>query len=304
MTDLLPSWRPGAARDAVVAFLDAVTDVPAEDRFACFDNDGTLWCERPTYVQLDYFVDTLRTATRADGSLLSRPEYAAVLDGDRAALGDLGLVRVALALTELCAGWSPEQFTASVRDFMARADHPTLGRPHRTAVYLPMLELLDALRAREVTVSIVSGGGTEFVRAVSRDLYGVPPELVVGTMVGYDYDRDDGGRPRLRRTASVDGAANEGAAKVSAIQAQLGRRPLLAAGNSGGDREMLEWAAGQDGPTLALLVDHDDGARETAYTSVAQTFDESEPITQVGARLGWTVVSMARDWEQVFPDAP
>jgi hypothetical protein len=167
-----------------------------------------------------------------------------------------------------------------------------------------MLELLDALREREVTVSVVSGGGTELVRAVSRDLYGVAPELVVGTMVGYDYDRDADGRPRLRRTASVDGAANEGAAKVSAIQAQLGRRPLLAAGNSGGDREMLEWAAGQDGPTLALLVDHDDDAREIAYSSVAQTVEESEPITRVGTRLGWTVVSMARDWDPVFPRHP
>jgi phosphoserine phosphatase len=301
MADPLPSWRPGPARDAVTAFLDAVTDVPVPDRLACFDNDGTLWCERPSYVQLDYLVTLLRAATREDEGLRSRPEYAAVLEGDRAAIGDLGLERVALALTQLCQGWSPEAFAASVREFMSDARHPTLGRRYRSAVYRPMLELLDALRDRNVTVSIVSGGGTEFVRAISRELYGVPPELVVGTMVGYDYDRDDQGRPRLRRTGSVAGDANEGAAKVSAIQAQLGRRPLLAAGNSGGDREMLEWAAGQDGPTLALLVDHDDGTRETAYTSTAQTFAESEPIAEVGARLGWTVVSMARDWEIVFP---
>ncbi|GAA1479125.1 HAD family hydrolase [Nocardioides aestuarii] len=302
MSDLLPSWRPGPVRDAVVGFLDAVHDVEPDDRLACFDNDGTLWCERPTYVQLDYLVDLLRAASSEDPAVRERPEYAAVLDGDRAAIGDLGLVRVALALTELCQGWGPEEFTDSVRDFMGRAQHPTLGRPHRTAVYQPMLELLDELRARDVTVSIVSGGGTEFVRAISRDLYGVAPELVVGTLVAYDYDRDPDGRPRLRRTASVVGEANEGAAKVSAIQTHLGRRPQLAAGNSGGDREMLEWADGQDGPSLALLVDHDDADREVAYTSVAQTFAEAEPITQVGDRLGWTVVSMARDWSRVFPD--
>ncbi|QYJ04823.1 haloacid dehalogenase-like hydrolase [Nocardioides panacisoli] len=303
MGDPLPSWRPGAVRESVVAFLDAVTDVPVADRLACFDNDGTLWCERPTYVQFDYLIDLLRAADRADATIQDRPEYAAVLDGDPEAIGDLGLVRVALALTELCEGWTPEEFTASVGAFMARAPHPTLGRRHRWAVYQPMLELLDALRARDVTVSIVSGGGTEFVRAVSDDLYGVPPELVVGTMIAYDYDRDAGGRPRLRRTAEVDKGPNEGAAKVSAIQSQLGRRPRLAAGNSGGDREMLEWAAGQDGPSLALLVDHDDADREVAYTSVAQSFAEAEPITEVGSALGWTVVSMARDWAQVFPEA-
>lgn len=302
MSDLLPSWRPGPVRDAVVGFLDGVHDVDPDDRLACFDNDGTLWCERPTYVQLDYLVERLQAASREDPVVRERPEYAAVLDGDHEAIDGLGLVRVALALVELCQGWSPEEFTASVRDFMERAQRPTLGRAHRTAVYQPMLELLDELRARDVTVSIVTGGGTEFVRAISRDLYGVPPELVVGTLVAYDYDRDAEGRPRLRRTASVVGEANEGAAKVSAIQAHLGRRPQLAAGNSGGDREMLEWAVGQDGPSLALLVDHDDADREVAYTSVAQTFDEVEPITDVGARLGWTVVSMARDWSRVFPD--
>ena len=133
-----------------------------------------------------------------------------------------------------------------------------------------MLELIDELRRRDVAVTIVSGGGTEFVRAISHQLYGVPPEAVVGTLIDYDYDRDDTGAPRLRRTRRLDGAANEGAVKVSNIQRQLGRRPLLAAGNSGGDREMLEWAAAGDGPTLALLVDHDDAEREFSYVSKAE----------------------------------
>jgi hypothetical protein len=123
---------------------------------------------------------------------------------------------------------------------------------------------------------------------------------VVGTLIDYAYDRDDAGRPRLRRTATVHGAANEGAAKVTHIQRQLGRRPALAAGNSGGDREMLEWAAGSGGTRLALLVNHDDGRREFAYTSRAETFAEPEPITDVGARLGWTIVSMAHDWDRIF----
>ena len=163
-----------------------------------------------------------------------------------------------------------------------------------------MLELIGELRAPGLAVTIVSGGGTEFVRAVSEDLYGVPPEAVVGTLIEYEYTAARTERPHCRSARL--GAANEGAVKVSNIQSQLGRRPVLAAGNSGGDREMLEWAAAGAGPTLALLVDHDDAEREFSYASNAETFTEPEPITEVGARLGWTVVSMATDWVTVFAD--
>jgi hypothetical protein len=296
----LPSWRPGPVRDAVVAFLDDVLTVPVADRVACFDNDGTLWCERPTYVQFDFFVDALATGAKADPRLAEVPEFAALLHHDMAALGELGLERVASALTGLFEGTSPEEFSRRVRDFMARARHSSLDRPLRSNLYQPMLELIDELRNREVAVTIVSGGGTEFLRAVSMDLYGVPPEAVVGTLIGYEYSRGDDGAPRLRRTREIAGGANEGAAKVSNIQAQLGRRPILTAGNSGGDREMLEWAAAGDGPTLALLVNHDDAEREFSYVSTAETFAEPEPITEVGERLGWTVISMADDWATVF----
>lgn len=302
---LLPSWRPGATRDAVVAFLAAAPGIDPRDRVACFDNDGTLWCERPTYVQLDFFVDALRG--RADDPAVSAvPELAAVLSGDRATMGEIGLERIALALLGIFEGETPEQFTAQARDFLAHAEHAALGRPVRATTYVPMLELIDALRTLDFTVCIVTGGGTEFVRAVSDDLYGVPPEAVVGSLVDYDYVVEVGAgggvRPVLRRTARIDGPVNEGAAKVSHIQTHLGRRPVLAAGNSGGDREMLEWAAAGDGPTLALLVDHDDDVREFAYVSSAESFDEPEPIVDVASREGWTVVSMARDWETVFAD--
>lgn len=298
--DLLPSWRPGTARDDLVTFLDAVLEVHPEDRVACFDNDGTLWCERPSYVQLDFFVDALRARVAEEPEVARVPELAALLAHDEQALAEVGLERVALALTSLFAGTSPEDFVARVREFMSRAEHPTLGRPLRTVVYQPMLELVAALRARDVTVTIVTGGGTEFVRAISQQLYGVPPQSVVGTLIDYDYGRDHLGVPRLRRSSRIVGGANEGATKVSNIQSQLGRRPLLAAGNSGGDREMLEWAAAAPGPALALLVDHDDAERELAYMSSAETVAEPEPITDVAARLGWTVASIATDWETVF----
>ncbi|MEU4231255.1 HAD family hydrolase [Nonomuraea sp. NPDC026600] len=296
----LPSWRPGATRDAVLEFLDAARSVPQADRVAYFDNDGTLWCERPTYVQAEFFLDALRRRAADDPSVGEQPEFAAVLSGDPSRVGDFGLQRIALALAGLFEGFTPEEFVAEVRAFMATATHAT-GRSMSATVYQPMLELIGELRRLDFTVGIVTGGGTEFVRAVSAALYGVPAELVVGTLIAYDFERDPSGRPRLRRTGGILGAANEGPAKVGNIQTQLGRRPILAAGNSGGDREMLEWATAADRPALALLVDHDDAEREYAYAGKAQTFTETEPITETAARLGWSVVSMAGDWETVFP---
>ncbi len=297
----LPSWRPGVTREAVLAFLEAATSVPVERRVACFDNDGTLWCERPSYPQYDFFVDALQSAVDTNPALSETPEFAALLTGDRAAVGEIGLERIALALTGLFRGIEPEDFTARVREFLSRAVHPALGRPLRSTTYLPMLELLAELRRRDFTIFVVTGGGTEFVRAISQELYGVPPEAVVGSLIDYDFVPTTGGSgPRLTRADRLVGAANEGAAKVTHIQTQLGRRPILAAGNSGGDREMLEWASSADGPTLALLVDHDDAPREFSYVSTAETFAEPEPITDVGARLGWTVISMADDWGAIF----
>ncbi|WP_028644120.1 HAD family hydrolase [Nocardioides sp. URHA0020] len=301
MDEVLPSWRSGATRDAVVAFLDAARTVPIEQRVACFDNDGTLWCERPTYAQLDFFVDALTSAVHADPRLSATPEFAALLSGDRASIGEIGLERIALALTGLFQGVAPEEFTARVREFMSRARHPSLGRAVRNSTYAPMLELIAELRRLDFSVFIVTGGGTEFVRAISQDLYGVPPEAVVGSLIDYDFVAAQAdSAPTLVRSNRLVGAANEGAVKVTHIQTQLGRRPILAAGNSGGDREMLEWAAGAGETTLALLVDHDDPIREFAYVSTAETLDEAEPIADVGARLGWTVVSMAEDWDAVF----
>lgn len=295
MTDLLPSWRAGATRDAVLGFLDSAAEVPVADRVAYFDNDGTLWSERPHYVQLDFFLDALRRRVAADPALGERVEFAVLLGGDRTAIGEIGLQRLAQALAGLFEGQTPEEFRDEARDFLVR---------HPARIYQPMLELIAELRRRDFTVGIVTGGGTEFVRAISEQLYGVPPHLVVGTLIGYAFDRASDGTPVLRRTGSIPGGANEGEAKVANIQTQLGRRPLLAAGNSGGDKEMLEWAAAGAGPSLPLLIDHDDAEREDAYASEGVTTDNAEPITTTADRLGWTVVSMARDWSTVFEDAP
>jgi len=231
--------------------------------------------------------------------MAERREYAAILGGDRAAMAELGMERIALALLEMFEGQTPEEFEGHARDFIMSATHPKIGAPYARAVYQPMLELLEMLRAHGFATFIVSGGGTEFVRAVSRHLYGVDPEGVVGTLVAYEFVRRDD-KPVLLRTAHAYGEANEGPAKVSHIQTQLGRRPIFAAGNSAGDREMLEYAAAAPCGGFALLVDHDDNEREYAYTSEAGTFTADEPILETAQRLGWTVASMKNDWSAVF----
>jgi phosphoserine phosphatase len=295
----LPSWRPGKARNAIVRFLGDAESVPRDERVACFDNDGTLCCEQPTYIQYEFFVDALRRRLASDASLRTRAEFAAVLGNDPAEIAAIGLERIALALAGLFEGLAPEAFAAEVRDFMTTATHRRLGRPMREVVYQPMLELLDELRALDFTIAIVTGGGTEFVRAISNALYGTPAELVVGTLIAYDFTRAPDGI-QLRRTARVLGDANEGAAKVTNIQTQLGRRPIIAAGNSAGDQEMLAWATNTTRANLALVIDHDDAEREYAYESRSATLGETEAITAVAKRNGWTAVSMADDWSTVF----
>lgn len=296
----LPSWRPGATRDRLLEFLDGLGDVAVEQRVAYLDNDGTMWCEHPSYVQLDFMLDTLRTRSAEEPALAGRAEFAALLGGDQAAIAELGLPRIAVALAGLFDGRTPGEFAAAVDDFLDRYRHPVLGGPVSSLVYQPMLELLDELRAHDFTIGIVTGGGTEFVRRVSQQLYSVPAELVVGTLIGYELVRDASGSPQLHRTVSLMGNANEGAPKVEHIQTQIGRAPILAVGNSAGDREMLEWACAGPLPGLAILIDHDDETREFAYESSAATFAEAEKITEVANRLGWLTVSMAEDWEQVF----
>ncbi len=297
----MPSWRPGPTRDSVIAFLDASEALPRTARVACFDNDGTLWCEKPNYVQWEFFVKALKDRVASEPSVVDRAEYAALINGDRAAIGELGLAQIAVALTELFEGIEPELFAAESAAFVKSAVHPTLGVPLGRTIYAPMLELIGELRAREFTVAVVTGGGAEFVRAVADDLYGVPQELVVGTLIEYDFRKQDGG-PSLARSSRLVGGANEGPVKVNNIQTQLGRRPILAAGNSDGDSEMMQWATTGDGPSLALLVDHDDATREFEYSGHSATLgDDREPIRDTAARLEWTVVSMAHDWTRVFP---
>ncbi len=296
----LPSWNQGRTRSALLDFIDAADELPVEDRVAVFDNDGTLWCEKPAYPQMLFMLDELRRAVGDDPSLAEREEYRALIDHDSAAQAEIGLERIADALLELCAGIGPDEFDARVASFFERSRHPDRQVTYIELRYRPMLELLDELRSHEFDVFIVTGGGAEFVRAISRPFYAVSPDAVVGSLVGYEFARDDAGRPVLLRTTQLFGEVNEGAPKVSNIQLQLGRRPIFAAGNSPGDAEMLEYALAADGPTMALLVNHDDADREYEYEGVAGTFETDGSFTELAAGLGITIASMRDDWSTVF----
>jgi phosphoserine phosphatase len=297
---LLPSWRDGATRSAMIDFLDATVDIAPEDRLAVYDNDGTLWCEKPRYTQLDFFVWQLQRSVQQRPELCDVPEFGAVLSGDQVAIAEFGLPHVAVALLGLFDGIEPEVFEASVRAFFDETKHPDHGLRYDQMVYQPMLELMTELERRGFTNCIVSGGGTEFVRAISQRVYGVPQERVVGTLVTYAFERRNG-RAVLIRTTDVQGGLNEGAAKIDNIQIALGRRPVLAAGNSPGDAEMLEYTSTGDGPRLAIVVNHDDADREYAYESEAGSFVADESVADSATRLGWTQISMRDDWDSVFP---
>ncbi len=301
MKPLLPSWRPGSTRNHLVEFLDRVDDIPPRERVAVFDNDGTLWCEKPDYIQAEFLLAELRRVVAVEPAVAEREEYRALLEGDRTALGELGLERVVMALVDLHTGLRPDQFDDRVTTFVREFRHFDRGVPMRQLRFQPMLELIAELRTRGFDVYLVSGGGAEFLRVLSEDFYGVKPEGVVGTQIDYDLVRGTDGTVHLRRSGSLIGAgANEGPTKPTNIQRVLGRRPCVAGGNSAGDAEMLQYAAGYDGPSLSLLVNHDDGQREYAYASVAGTFDTAETILETAARLDWVVASIRDDWSTVF----
>jgi phosphoserine phosphatase len=299
----LPSWNDGSTRRAILDFLEAADALPVGQRVAVFDNDGTLWCEKPNYIQLLFLLDELHRAVEADPALADRDEYRALLDDDKAKQAEVGLPAIARALVELCAGIEPAEFDRRVRAFFDAARHPDRQVPYIDMRYLPMLELIDELRAHEFSVFIVTGGGTEFVRVVGQEFYGVDPERVVGSLLRYEVHRDDRARPVLVRTTELFGQIDEGEAKVANLQMGLGRRPILAAGNTAGDADMLDYALTSDGPSLALLVDHDDDEREYAYVGEAASFESKGPLIGTGAAKGWTIISMRSDWAEVF-DTP
>ncbi|UNK71106.1 HAD family hydrolase [Microbacterium sp. H1-D42] len=302
----LPSWRETATRRTIIDFVESVTTgpdaVPVDERIAVFDNDGTLWSEKPVIIQLDYIIGQWKAELQADPSLAERQPYTAVATGDLAWIGgavekhyggdDSDLQVLLGALIGLTDGVSVADYAASVADFFRTATHPTLGTPFSGAVYQPMRELLRYLEAHGFTCYIASAGERDFMRSVTQEYYGIPPERVIGSAYGLTYDAET---RTVRYSANLD-FLDDGQIKPVRIWSRTGRRPLLAAGNANGDLPMLQFAVG-DGTGrrgLGLLVHHDDqsGRGDQPYDKGAELALAAEDIT---------VISVADDWSQVFP---
>ena len=299
----LSSWRDGPARQAILDFVKRVcAEVPAEERVAVFDNDGTLWCEQPVPIQADFILRRLAAMAEADEALRTLQPWKAAYERDHAWLGglmaqhyagdDTNVRILAGGILKAYEGMSVEDFEAGADEFLRSARHPTLGRGYLECAYVPMVELLGYLEANGFANYIVSGGGRDFMRPISQEVYGIPRERVIGSTAALDYTSDPQGGT-ITHKAEPD-YLDDGPQKPIRIWSRAGRRPLLAGGNSNGDIPMLHFAQHADKPSLRLLVLHDDEAREFAYTTGA------EQALERAAQDGWTVVSVKDDWTTVF----
>ena len=300
-------WNDGPTKAAILDFVERVTTqgpdfVEPEARVAVFDNDGTLWCEKPMYIQLDFIVRRLAERAATDASLADQQPYAAAVSGDLNWFGgaitkhyqgdDADLKVMAAAVMSLHESMVVEDHAALVSAFFAEAAHPTLGRPYLSCVYTPMVELLRYLETHDFTNYIVSGGGRDFMRPITGSIYGIPPERVVGSSQGLKFDGAEGHGNLLIQPA-LD-VFDDGPEKPVRIWNRIGRRPILSAGNSNGDDEMLMYSGRPGKAALRLLVLHDDAEREFDYTAGA------ERALEHASQYGWSVVSMKNDWTTVF----
>ena len=308
-TDPLPSWNEGTSKRSILDFVEAVTSankpefVLPSDRISVFDNDGTLWCEKPMYIQLDLILRKLSAQAERDPTLRSKQPWQAAWEKDFDWLGgaitkyyqgDDSDVQVMLGgVLSLAEGQAVEQVEAAAKDFIENERHPILDLAYRECIYQPMIELLRYLEANGFTNYIVSGGGRDFMRGFAQDLYGIPRERVIGSTVAYRYvESDDGGE--IVQQADLD-VIDDGPGKPIQIWNVIGRRPILAAGNSNGDLPMLAFTGGASLPALRLLVIHDDAEREFDYVAGA------EKVISAVQTNKWTSVSIQRDWLKVFP---
>jgi phosphoserine phosphatase len=300
--DALASWNDTQTRDTIERFVDSAAGIPPEERVAVFDNDGTLWCEKPMPIQADFLLRRIGEMVRDDPSLVARQPWKAVAEKDYGWLSgavvkhyegdDSDLNRMAAGLLGAYEGKTVEEFDAIASAFLHSARHPTLDRPYLDCVYQPMVELLRYLADNGFTCYVATGGGRDFLRVVSQQLYGIPPDRVIGSSVELEY-REDGETAQLVHSAKPD-VFDDGPAKPVRIWSRIGRRPVVAGGNANGDLQMLQFAGGNSRPALRMLVLHDDADREFDYTAGAdQALDRAR-------NQGWTVVSMRNDWMTVF----
>ena len=309
-SDPLPSWNDGAAKKSITDFVRATTDraganfVPPEERIAAFDQDGTLWVEQPMYTQVVFCLDRVPAVTELKPELKNAEPFKTVLSGDRAAIAKLSTLDLEKILIATLTGISVEELSAETAKWLASAEHPRWKRRYTELVYQPMQEVLQYFRDNGYRTYIVTGGGQDFVRVYSQQIYGIPTEQVVGTAGATKFSYDKSGRPTLTKEPRLL-LNDDKAGKPEGIHLMIGRRPQAAFGNSTGDREMLEYTAAGNGARLMMLVLHDDATREYAYGPA-----RGLPYSKVGTfpptldnearEKGWTVISMKDDWKRIF----
>jgi phosphoserine phosphatase len=303
--DGLPSWNDGAAKSSIVEFVAAVTTqggpdyVAPEDRIAVFDNDGTLWSEQPMYVQLAFALDRVKAMAPDHPEWKDTEPFKSVIAEDMngvVASGKNGLAQIVAATHT---GMSTEEFVQIASDWIATAKHPKTGKLYTQMIYQPMLELIDYLKANQFEVFIVSGGGIEFMRPWTHQVYGIPPQNVVGSSIETKYEVQDG-KPMIMRLPELN-FVDDKDGKPLGINNHIGKRPIAAFGNSDGDFEMLQWTTSGEGRRFGLLIHHDDSEREVAYDKDSH-IGKLEKGLDEGPNFGWTIVSMKQDWKQIFPD--
>jgi phosphoserine phosphatase len=304
VSDPLPSWTDGDSKQRIVTFVTGVANssstsfVPVNERVATFDNDGTLWSEKPTYFQLLFILERVKVMAEDHPEWSDTQPFKAVIEDDWATLGAAGtdgLVELAMATQT---GITTQEFQNTVKGWAENSRHPVTGKPYTEMVFQPMLELIDYLKANGFKVFIVSGGGLEFMRPWTEAVYGIPPDQVVGSSFETRYEVRDG-EPVLVRESEMH-FHNDKGGKPVAINRFIGRRPILAAGNSDGDFEMLEWTTAGDGERLGLLVHHTDAKREWAYDRESSEGRLNRGLDEAGKK-GWLLIDMARDWQVIYP---
>ncbi|MEL6113641.1 HAD family hydrolase [Photobacterium sp. SP02] len=302
--DPLPSWNDTATKQQMMQFVEQTTDsssaqfVPASERIATFDNDGTLWAEQPAYFQLFYAIDRVKALADKHPEWKTEEPFASILKGDMEGVKKSGMEGLMKLVMVTHANMTTEQFSQSVEQWMQTAKHPVTNKPFTDMVYQPMLELLNYLRSNGYKTYIVSGGGVEFMRSWAPQVYGIPPEQILGSSIKTEYKLIDG-KPAITRLPEIDFIDDKEGKPVN-IQKIIGRRPVIAFGNSDGDLAMLQWTKAGSGPRMSLLLHHTDAEREWAYDKES-SIGQLDKALSVAEKEQWIVVDMKRDWKQVFP---
>lgn len=303
--DHLPSWNQGPAKQAILNFVKESTKkghanfIPPEARVVVFDNDGTLWVEKPIYAQLVFAIDRVKALAPLHPKWKGQEPYRTILGGDQAAMAKFSLQDIEKIIAVTHSGMSVEAFQGIMQEWLAKAKHPRFKRPYTELIYQPMLEVMKYLRENGFKTYIVTGGGQEFVRVFAGAVYGVPPEQVIGSAVKTKYEYDKTGKPELIKVPEVLLIDDKGG-KPEGINLIIGRHPVAAFGNSVGDQQMLEWTQAGDGAGLMMLVHHDDAEREYAYGPQSKVGTFSDALMAEAKKRGWTVISMKRDWKRIF----